>query len=141
MTTEHRKAPRRLVESIDRVGEWGKIRYLHHLECGHIESRPRASSAPKLGCVKCLRANDGQFDEPLLKVNIPVVDFSAQMAEDEVTTSRIASQLAKTLGVPNEAIGLHQEIQENGRSNVQYAVVYLSRDDIFRIVGGNATDT
>jgi hypothetical protein len=141
VTTEHRKAPRRLVEYIDRVGEWGKIRYLHHLECGHIESRPRASSAPKLGCVKCLRVDTEENDDTLLKVNVQVVDFAAQMAEDEVTTSRLASKLAQTLGVPNEAIGLHQEIQENGRSNVQYAVVYLSRDDIFRIVGGNVTDT
>jgi len=136
VTTEHRKAPRKTVESIDRVGGWGNVKYLHHLECGHIESRPRASTAPKLGCVACLRVKNRQEPEGLQQVNVEVVDFGAQIAQDEITTNQLASRLAKTLGVPTEAIGLHQEIQESGRSSVQYAVVYLSKDDIYRIIGG-----
>lgn len=136
MTTEHRKAPRKTVESIDRVGGWGNVKYLHHLECGHIESRPRASTAPKLACVSCLRVKNRQEPAGLQEVNVEVIDFGAQIAQDEITTNQLASRLAKTLGVPTEAIGLHQEIQESGRSSVQYAVVYLSKDDIYRIIGG-----
>jgi hypothetical protein len=49
-----KSAPQKHVVSIDRVGEWGKRVYHHKLECGHVEIRNRASTAPKIACTWCV---------------------------------------------------------------------------------------
>ena len=136
MTTEHRKAPRRTVESIERIGNWGSVKYHHNLECGHVEIRTRASRAPKLGCAWCLRtaikvvdvgAATRQFDEPL--------DYDERMRENEIQVARLQGSLASALGVPTEAVDL--VVTEKGADlTVESAVVYLSPRDIDRIANG-----
>ena len=133
MTTEHRKAPRRTVESIERIGNWGSVKYHHKLECGHVEIRARASRAPKLGCAWCLRtaskaleigAVTKRFEGPL--------DYDERMRENEIQVARLRGSLASALGVPAEAVDL--VVTEKGADLiVESAVVYLSPRDIGRI--------
>jgi len=50
-----RQAPRRTIERVERVGDWGEVAYHHHLSCGHVEVRPRSKSGA-LTCGTCIAA-------------------------------------------------------------------------------------
>lgn len=138
MTTPRRKSPRRKVERIEKVGGWGNIRYLHHLECGHAESRPRASSAPKLGCAMCYKV--GEVDEfvktfeVLQNVNVASVDEPEIAGQDEIRIEQTYARLAKALGLPKEAITINTAVTQGGLE-ITSGFVYLSAADIHRIGG------
>lgn len=136
MSSEHRRAPRRGVVGIERVGGWGAVRYLHMLECGHAESRARASSAPKLGCVMCLRVREKEEElEVLQNVKQLSVDIGQSAGQDEVRLATAASIIAKRFGVPIEAVDIHIAIGPDGEFIYQQGLVFLSGDDVLRLIG------
>jgi len=141
MTTEHRKAPRRSIEEIERIGGWGKVKYHHHLACGHIEIRDRASTAPKLGCAWCFRASqrDAELRNPAAGSTIlpSTVDPDATMGQDEVDIERTRAALATALSVPPDAIDL-VAIDADGSLEIQNALVFLSAHDVMRLTNRKA---
>ena len=138
MTTERRKSPRRTVERIERTGGWGKVRYHHHLACGHIEIRPRASKAPKLACAWCLRVaqRDPELRLPSVVDNqlTVAVDIDGSLSRDEVEIEGIRAMLARVLAIPGDAIDMVVTDVDNSLI-IQSAVVFLSADDVRRIAG------
>ena len=141
MTTEHRKAPRRSIEEIKRVGGWGKVKYHHHLECGHIEIRTRASTAPKIACVWCLKTaeRDAEWKNPsAVDTNvIPSVDYDSNLGQDEMDIERTRAALARELSIPPDAIDI-VAVDAGGNLEIQSALVFLSADDVNRITRGKA---
>jgi len=133
VTTEHRKAPRRDVEGIDRVGPWGDVKYHHRLVCGHIEVRVRATRAPSLACVGCLKASVKAVELAAFTDRPPVIyDFDENLTRQEVEIAKIKANIAKTLKVSGDAVDVIA-VDEAGHLRVQSAVVFLSADDIRRL--------
>ncbi len=133
MTTEHRKAPRRTIESIDRKGIHGSVKYHHLLECGHTEIRTRASRAPKLGCAWCFRTAEKERDVGAVTLSpMRTLDYDERLGQNEVQVARLRGSLASALGVPIEAVDL--VVTERGADlTVESAVVFLSPGDIDRL--------
>ena len=139
MTTERRQAPRRAVASIERTGGWGQVRYLHHLECGHVESRARSSRAPKLGCAMCLKVNkvDEMFrtEQKVQKDLVDSVDVGVITGQDEIRIEQMIAVIASKLGVPREAISVNTMVSQQGNLEVQSGLIFLSADDVTRMGG------
>ena len=135
MTTEHRKAPRRSVVAINRLGNWGAVRYEHKLECGHIEIRPRASTAPKLACVGCLKAKAFSSEiEALVKKNESnqIIEIDENYASNESLINSIRASIASYFKVDsNDVDVICTDI--NGELKIQCATVFLSSPDVYRI--------
>lgn len=135
MTTEHRKAPRRDVVEIRRVGGWGSVSYHHILSCGHIEKRPRATKAPKLACVFCLRANE--VVKTMSALSVPkkseVLD-DEEFASFETKVQMMKASLASQLNVSIDAIDV-AIVDESGILRVRYATIFLTEKDLRRITG------
>ena len=132
MTTEHRKAPRRKVLEISRVGAWGNVQYQHKLECGHTESRPRATRSPKLACAWCLRAD--AKDAELKSLAQTADDLFADVDEnqEEIIARETQALIAAKFGIPNDAVSLSIEFRA-GRLVVTNAVVFLEAGDVRRL--------
>jgi hypothetical protein len=134
-STEHRRAPRKSVVEIRKIGSWGNIVYHHVLECGHIEKKPRASTSPKLACAWCLRADE--IEKSLTMLALP---SNRSIIDDEdsasVETSIMSAQatIASRLGVNTDAVDivLHDV---NGTLEIKYATVFLSASEVRKITG------
>lgn len=136
MTTEHRRAPRRDVVEIRRVGGWGSVSYHHVLSCGHIEKRPRASTAPKLACVWCLRAEEAKTTMAALTV-APQRKLSIdddELATMETEAQMIKASLSSQFGVPADAVDVVMA-DDGGILRIRYATIFLSEKDLRRITG------
>jgi len=135
MTTEHRKAPRRDVVDITRVGGWGAVVYHHTLSCGHIEKRPRATRAPKLGCVWCLRADEVVQTMSSLKapVKSEVLD-DAEMATLETEVRMMQASLSSQFNIPIDSVDV-VTADEAGILRVRYATIFLTEKDVRRLTG------
>lgn len=133
MTTEHRKAPRREVVEIRRVGGWGRVKYHHVLSCGHMETRPRASTSPKLACVECLRTETRVSEMKAIPppVRLPVASDD-EMATAETEFSLMRATIATRFGVPVESVDL-VTTDDTGILRVRYATVFLTEKDVNRI--------
>lgn len=136
MTTEHRRAPRRDVVEIRRVGGWGSVSYHHVLSCGHIEKRPRASTAPKLACVWCLRAEEVKNTMTSLAIAPP---RNTSIDDDELATIETEAQMMKAslssqFGIPIDAVDVVMA-DEAGNLRVRYATIFLTERDVRRITG------
>lgn len=137
MTTEHRRSPKRSVVEIRKIGSWGNIAYHHHLECGHVEVRPRASKAPKLACVWCKRSGEKAKElaqyAPAPSLLLPSDDhFDDTFSQHEVEVARMRAELAKLVGIPLEAVDLSVHWPA-GSPKVQGAVLFLSASDVERL--------
>ena len=53
-----RRAPKRRVIDIRRVGEYPNVVWQHYLDCGHVEARKRKAPAERIGCPVCLDRQD-----------------------------------------------------------------------------------
>jgi hypothetical protein len=141
MTTEHRKAPRRSIEEIKRIGGWGKVKYHHYLACGHVEIRNRASSAPKLGCAWCFRASerDAELRNPAIsnQNSPPAIDSEPAMGQDEINIEQTRAALARALSIPADAIDI-VAIDADGSLEIQNALVFLSSHDVMRLTNRTA---
>lgn len=134
-STEHRKAPRRAVKEINRIGGWGDVKYHHVLECGHIEIRARATAAPKLACVWCLRASEKENEMKALAVFIPTqYDDSLNSAIEETEINITHASIAARFGVPTEAVDMVVK-DVGGKLEIVSARVFLSASDVRRIAG------
>jgi len=140
MTTEHRKAPRRLVTEIERVGAWGQVKYHHTLSCGHIEVRPRASRAPMIACAWCLRV-EAKGKELVAATSagprVLPIDYDEELRKTEIEVAQLRASLAKFCGVPAEAIDVIVAEQEAAQLMVQSAVIFLTAADVLRITSGS----
>lgn len=135
MTTEHRKAPRRDVVEISREGAWGRVKYKHLLSCGHIETRPRAASTPKLACAWCLRAESKNEELKALTSGIQLIDTSdinQKLANEEIDISRTKAIIASRFQIPIEAIDVVVS-DVNGNLVIQHALLFLSGADVTRL--------
>lgn len=135
MTTEHRKAPRREVVDIRRVGGWGSVVYHHVLSCGHIEKRPRATKAPKLACVFCLRAEEVVKTMSSLKTptKSEVLD-DEEFASFETKVQMIKASLASQMNIPIDAVDV-AIADEAGILRIRYATIFLTEKDVRKITG------
>jgi hypothetical protein len=135
MTTEHRKAPRREVVDIRRVGGWGSVVYHHVLSCGHIEKRTRATKAPKLACVFCLRAEEVVKTMSSLKTptKSEVLD-DEEFASFETKVQMIKASLASQMNIPIDAVDV-AITDEAGILRIRYATIFLTEKDVRKITG------
>ena len=131
MTTEHRKAPRKKVISVNRVGEWGNVSYEHLLSCGHVETRPRKASTDSLACAWCFKSKN--LGKELLQLGSST---SAYMDDDESSgesmINDIRASIAARFNVSLEAVDVVSSI-ENYELKIKYATVFLSSIDVGRI--------
>lgn len=135
MTTEHRKAPRRKVTEIRRVGGWGQVSYHHVLSRGHIEKRARASKAPKLACVFCLRAE--QVVQTMSALNTPTKSEELddeKYASFETTVQMAKASLASQMNIPIDSVDV-AIADEAGILRIRYATIFLSERDVRRLTG------
>jgi len=135
MTTERRRAPRKKITSIEKVGRWGQVVYNHKLSCGHIDSRKRAATSDEIACMWCLRAEEK--DAEIKKLSAPPVQsvfYDDNLAAEETRIEKTRAALAARIGVPMEAVDVAAE-DVNGLLVIRSAVLYLSARDINRITG------
>lgn len=136
-STEHRRAPRRLIKEIQKVGTWGNIEYRHILSCGHIEIRPRASRAPKLACAWCLRAEGKQIEMLALTQSPPPIVDDIDFSNEEQEVQMIRAAIAKRLNVSSEAVDVVVR-DTGGRLEIINVRVFLSASEARRIAGQSA---
>lgn len=134
MTTERRKAPRREVKEIRRVGSWGNVEYHHVLVCGHIEKKPRASSAPKIACAWCLRTEAKELEMVALTQTVrPQID-DENLASEETEVKMAQASIASQFGVRADAVDVVTK-DVDGVLQIRYATVFLTEKDVRRIAG------
>lgn len=132
MTTEHRKAPRRKIIGINRVGSWGSVVYEHKLECGHTERRPRAATSETLACAWCLRSQAKELEIRSLQAPAKTVDLDIPHTEVEI--ARVKAKLSHTLGVTLEQVEV-SVVDKFGEQKISGAVVFLSESDVRKLIG------
>lgn len=132
MTTEHRKAPRRKVIEINRVGSWGNVVYEHKLECGHTERRPRAASSETLACAWCLRSQAKELE--IRSLSSPAKTKELDLSHTEVEIARIKATIAHTLNVSLEQVEV-SVVDKFGEQKISGAVVFLSESDVRKLIG------
>ena len=132
MTTEHRKAPRRKVVEIRRVGAWGNVVYEHILECGHTERRPRAASSNTLACAWCLRSQAKEIEIRSLAAPAKPVEFD--LPHTEVEIARIKAKISHALSVSLEQVEV-SVVDKLGEQKISGAVVFLSESDVRKLIG------
>ena len=129
MTTEHRRAPRRKIVRIEKLGEWGEIKYSHFLSCGHKEDRSRKSSSRSLACVYCLKTVEAEKEvNRLMKSISSGIDEEDYLYQEE-KINEIKASLSMRFRVPLESVDVVSNF-EDGSLQVQYAVIFLSPSDI-----------
>lgn len=132
-----KKAPRREVTGIDRIGSWGRVEYHHRLECGHIEVRKRPSKTGTMACSGCVLSEQHQanlksqrfaeFPEELWD------QTGADLAVQEGSVARLKAALVAKFGVPPEAVDVAVD-DEDGTLRVSYAVILLSAVEILEVL-------
>jgi len=132
MTTEHRRSPRRKVLNIEKTGPWGKVVYVHHLECGHTERRKRAATTPELACAWCLRAREKDKEIKSLSAIPLVADAEPNLADEEIRVEKLRSLIAARFSVPSDAVDISVEYV-SGSLVVRHGLVYLSPNDLARL--------
>ena len=134
-------APRREVKSITKKGDWGEVIYLHLLSCGHTEIRKRQSPATHIACSGCVTAKEFARSGPtgLLEVSEGQQgqDFDDLVVEDqfasaEADASRLRAGIAKTFGIPVDAVDVALTAQA-GVPEVAYVLVFLDAQTARRL--------
>jgi hypothetical protein len=131
LTTEHRKAPRKKVISVTRVGEWGNVSYEHLLSCGHIEVRPRKAGTNALACAWCFKSTN--LGKELLQLGAPLSPYADEdSSSDESRINDIRASIAARFNVSLESVDV-VSVVENNELKIQYATVFLSSLEVGRI--------
>lgn len=132
-----KKAPRQKVLSIDREGAWGRVEYLHRLECGHIEKRKRPAKTDVMACSWCVVAEEKgvqlqslavapqayESDDDLLDV------LGGSLAASEKAVAKLRADIASRLKVPPDYVDI-VTLDDEGMLSVSYAVVFIPAGDI-----------
>lgn len=134
MSTEHRRAPRREVVQIDRVGAWGQVKYQHKLSCGHIEVRPRAATTDTLACAWCLRAEEK--DTEIKALSAPAISFIPEeeqsITDFDTMVERLRAGIAAKFSVPLEVVDINVTYVD-GNLQITSGIVFLSATDVARL--------
>lgn len=125
-----KSAPQKHVVSIDRVGEWGKRVYHHKLECGHVEVRNRASTAPKIACTWCVIGEEkGKELKSLTLIPPPVTeevwDFYDDTINQEIDVAKLRAGIASVIGCSQESVEVISTIDEDGVLRASFVTVLL----------------
>ena len=133
-----KSAPQKKIVSIDKQGGWGDVSYYHKLECGHIEVRKRASTAPKIACTWCVVGEEkGKELRALTLVQPPTVeevwDFYDTTINEEVDIAQLRAGLASAIGCPQDSVEVVAEVTENNVLKVMYVNVFLDLETAKRI--------
>lgn len=124
-----KRAPRRTVVDIVRVGDWGEVEYRHRMSCGHTIVRKRSSKADFLACLECLKASmfaNGQISS----VSIEGPSDEVERFSAPINDMAVQSSLANLLGIMPESVDL--VLDQDG--NIRYGMIFLSSDEITRLV-------
>ena len=133
-----KSAPQKKIVSIDKQGGWGDVSYYHKLECGHIEVRKRASTAPKIACTWCVVGEEKgkELRAPTL-VQPPTLeevwDFYDTTINEEVDIAQLRAGLASAIGCPQDSVEVVAEVTENNVLKVMYVNVFLDLETAKRI--------
>lgn len=135
-----KSAPQQIVLSIERIGGWGRVEYHHTLECGHVEIRKRASTAPSIACTWCVVASDkGRELQALRIIQPPVIeevwDFYDNSITDEVTVAKMRGDIASVIGCSQGDVEVVSTVGEDGILRVMYATIFLDSLSIKKILG------
>jgi len=137
VTTERRQSPRRKVKLVEKIGGWGKIEYIHHLSCGHSETRKRIAPSSEIACVRCLREEAMKKEiRALSRVSPLVVGNDDTFFDDELKIERTRAALAAKFGVPLDAIDVISEYI-SGKLIIRSATIYLSATDVDKLTKNN----
>jgi len=133
-----KSAPQKKIVSIDKQGGWGDVSYYHKLECGHIEVRKRASTAPKIACTWCVLGEEkGKELRALTLVQPPTLeevwDFYDSTINEEVDIAQLRAGLASARGCPQDSVEVVAEVVENNVLKVMYVNVFLDLETAKRI--------
>jgi hypothetical protein len=133
-----KSAPQKKIVSIDKQGGWGDVSYYHKLECGHIEVRKRASTAPKIACTWCVLGEEkGKELRALTLVQPPTLeevwDFYDSTINEEVDIAQLRAGLASAIGCPQDSVEVVAEVVENNVLKVMYVNVFLDLETAKRI--------
>ena len=133
-----KSAPQKKIISIDKQGGWGDVSYYHKLECGHIEVRKRASTAPKIACTWCVVGEEkGKELRALTLVQPPTLeevwDFYDTTINEEVDIAQLRAGLASAIGCPQDSVEVVAEVVENNVLKVMYVNVFLDLETAKRI--------
>lgn len=137
MTTERRQAPRRKIKLIEKSGQWGKLQYVHHLTCGHTETRKRQAPSSEIACVQCLREETVREEiRALSRVSPLTYGDDNSFVDEELKVERTRAALASKFGVPLDAIDVASEYI-SGRLIIRSATIYLSAKDVEKLTANN----
>ena len=133
-----KSAPQKKIVSIDKQGGWGDVSYYHKLECGHIEVRKRASTAPKIACTWCVLGEEkGKELRALTLVQPPTLeevwDFYDSTINEEVDIAQVRAGLASAIGCPQDSVEVVAEVVENNVLKVMYVNIFLDLETAKRI--------
>lgn len=130
-------APRKEVVRIEKTGSWGQVEWLHHLECGHVESRKRKSTTTVLACTSCVLADRHKQNVAELSSEADDIELfdelGSKLAIGERSVAQIRAELASRLSVPLDSIAVGVD-DDSGEMNVSYAVILLTLDEIQRVI-------
>ena len=125
-----KSAPQKNIVSIDKQGGWGDVSYYHKLECGHIEVRKRASSAPKIACTWCVIGEEkGRELRALTIIQPPMLeevwDFYDDTTTEEVNVAQLRAGVANAIGCPQDNVEVVATIDDMNVLRVNYVTVFL----------------
>ncbi len=121
-------APRRQVLEVSRTGDWGEVRYLHRLECGHVEVRRRRSPSENVACSSCM--TEGRLRKRVAFIeaidNLPDDhdQLSYELAVVESNAVRIRAEIAARLGIPLDCVDVLVS-DFGGRMSIASATVHI----------------
>lgn len=120
-----KRAPRRPILEVVRMGDWGEIEYRHRLSCGHTIVRKRVSKSDVVACIDCLKA--AAFSRGDLPERQQVGDEVVFRAD--VVNVEVQSALAARLGISPESV----DIVMDADGNIRYALIFVPGDDVSRL--------
>ena len=133
-----KSAPQKNIVSIEKQGGWGDVSYYHKLECGHMEVRKRASSAPKIACTWCVIGEQkGKELRALTIVQPPTLeevwDFYDETTSEEVDVAKLRAGVANAVGCAQESVEVVSIVDEENVLRVSYVTVFLDFETAKRI--------
>jgi hypothetical protein len=137
-----KSAPQKNIVSIEKQGGWGDVSYYHKLECGHIEIRKRASTAPKIACTWCVIGEQkGKELRALTLVQPPTLeevwDFYDETTSEEVDVAKLRAGVANAVGCNQESVEVVSIVDEDNVLRVSYVTVFLDFETAKRIAEKN----
>lgn len=136
-----KKAPRRQIVDIARVGSWGRVEYHHKLDCGHSEVRKRATTSGTMACSGCVLSEEyrDRAETAAPDPNEDILDdLGSLLASNEKTTQTLKAELARALSLSADAVEVVFDYNEEGVQALSGAVILLSADEVLLIVNRSA---